>query len=77
MASSGSACLCRTALAGTVNRVLLEQDAGWCLVDCGTSVAPGWDALEHALGLAGVETRAVELLVCTHAHADHTAWPPR
>ena len=56
---------------GTVNAYLLEQDAGWCLVDCGTSVAPGWDALEHALGLAGVETRAVELLVCTHAHADH------
>ena len=56
---------------GTVNAYLLEQDAGWCLVDCGTSVAPGWDALEHALGLAGVETKAVELLVCTHAHADH------
>src|SRR3954447_3417613 len=56
---------------GTVNAYLLEQDPGWWLVDRGPSVAPGWDALEHALGVAGVETRAVALLVCTHAHADH------
>ena len=55
----------------TVNAFLLERRDGWCLVDCGSSVAPGWEALEHALGCAGVEPAAIELLVCTHAHADH------
>jgi glyoxylase-like metal-dependent hydrolase (beta-lactamase superfamily II) len=55
----------------TVNAFLLERRGGWCLVDCGSSVTPGWEALEHALGLAGVEPAAIELLVCTHAHADH------
>ena len=55
----------------TVNAFLLERREGWCLVDCGSSVAPGWEALEHALGCAGVEPAAIELLVCTHAHADH------
>ena len=55
-----------------VNAFLLERaGGGWCLVDCGTSIAPGWSALERALDLAGVETSAIELLVCTHAHADH------
>ena len=55
-----------------VNAFLLERaGGGWYLVDCGTSIAPGWSALERALGLAGVETSAIELLVCTHAHADH------
>jgi glyoxylase-like metal-dependent hydrolase (beta-lactamase superfamily II) len=55
----------------TVNAYLLERREGWCLVDCGSSVGPGWEALERALGLAGVEPAAIELLVCTHAHADH------
>jgi glyoxylase-like metal-dependent hydrolase (beta-lactamase superfamily II) len=55
-----------------VNAFLLERGGGgWTLVDCGTSIAPGWSALERALGLAGVEPGAIELLVCTHAHADH------
>ena len=55
-----------------VNAFLLERAGGGCvLVDCGTSIAPGWSALERALDLAGVETSAIELLVCTHAHADH------
>src|SRR4029078_12420049 len=34
---------------GTVNCYLLEGAEGPCLIDCGTSLAPGWDALEHAL----------------------------
>jgi glyoxylase-like metal-dependent hydrolase (beta-lactamase superfamily II) len=55
----------------TVNAFLLERRGGWCLVDCGSSVGPGWEALEHALHLAGVEPAEIELLVCTHAHADH------
>ena len=55
-----------------VNAFLLERaGGGWCLVDCGTSIAPGWGALERALGLARVEMGAIELLVCTHTHADH------
>ena len=55
-----------------VNAFLLERPGGnWYLVDCGTSIAPGWSALERALGLAGVDMSAIELLVCTHAHADH------
>ena len=55
-----------------VNAFLLERaGGGWCLVDCGTSIAPGWSALERALDLAGVEMGAIELLVCTHTHADH------
>jgi glyoxylase-like metal-dependent hydrolase (beta-lactamase superfamily II) len=55
-----------------VNAFLLERANGASvLVDCGTSIAPGWSALERALDLAGVEPSAIELLVCTHAHADH------
>lgn len=54
-----------------VNAYLLELDDGWCLVDCGTSLPPGWAALERALALAGVEPSAIALLLLTHPHADH------
>jgi len=54
-----------------VNCYLLARDSGWCLVDCGTALDPGWDALALALEAAGVEPAAIELLVCTHAHPDH------
>jgi glyoxylase-like metal-dependent hydrolase (beta-lactamase superfamily II) len=56
---------------GTVNAYLLEADAGWLLVDCGCGLAPGWDALNHALALAGVEPRSLVTLVGTHSHLDH------
>lgn len=56
---------------GTVNAYLLEGDDGQCLVDCGSSLAPGWDALERALALSGTELRSISHLVCTHAHSDH------
>jgi len=56
---------------GTVNCYLLEGAEGHCLVDCGTSLAPGWDALEQALAKAYTEPRSISLLVCTHAHPDH------
>lgn len=56
---------------GTVNCYLLEGADGHCLIDCGTSLEPGWDALEHALRQAGTESGAIALLVCTHAHPDH------
>ena len=56
---------------GTVNCYLLDSADGPCLVDCGTSLAPGWEALEHALAQAGTKPQAIALLVCTHAHPDH------
>lgn len=56
---------------GMVNCWLLRMRDGWCLVDCGAELAPGWDALERALALAGVEAHAIGLLLCTHAHSDH------
>ena len=55
----------------SVNAYLLALDDGFCLVDCGTSLDPGWGVLEHALGLAGTTPDAVGLLVGTHLHADH------
>lgn len=55
----------------SVNAYLLEQEDGWCLVDCGTSLPPGWAALERALALAGVAPESISLLLLTHAHADH------
>src|SRR5262245_29017221 len=54
-----------------VNCWLLEYPDGWCLVDCGTAMTPGWDALEHALAAAGASPDELALLVCTHSHADH------
>ena len=56
---------------GTVNCYLVEGADGPCLIDCGTSLAPGWDALEHALAQAGTKPQSISLLVCTHAHPDH------
>jgi glyoxylase-like metal-dependent hydrolase (beta-lactamase superfamily II) len=55
----------------SVNAYLLALDDGYCLVDCGTSLDPGWDVLEHALGLAGTGPEELRLLVGTHLHADH------
>ena len=54
-----------------VNAYLLEQPDGFCLVDCGSSLEPGWRALEHALALAGIEAGDLTLLVTTHGHNDH------
>jgi len=55
----------------TVNAFLLSKGDGWCLVDCGSSLPPGWDGLVHAIAQAGVRPDEVELLVCTHTHSDH------
>ena len=55
----------------SVNAYLFALADGYCLVDCGTSLEPGWSALEYAFGLAGVEPGELKLLVCTHLHADH------
>ncbi|HUA72305.1 MAG TPA: MBL fold metallo-hydrolase [Solirubrobacteraceae bacterium] len=55
----------------SVNAYLIPLAGGYCLVDCGTSLDPGWSALEYALGLAGVAPEQLSLLVCTHLHADH------
>jgi len=56
---------------GTVNAYLLETRDGWLLVDCGCGLAPGWEALSHALALAGVEPRSIVELIGTHSHLDH------
>jgi glyoxylase-like metal-dependent hydrolase (beta-lactamase superfamily II) len=55
----------------SVNAYLIPLADGYCLVDCGTSLEPGWSALEHALDLAGVAPHELSLLICTHLHADH------
>jgi glyoxylase-like metal-dependent hydrolase (beta-lactamase superfamily II) len=56
-----------------VNCFLLELDDGWCLVDTGSALAPGWDGLAHALAQAEVPPEAIALLVVTHPHEDHYA----
>jgi glyoxylase-like metal-dependent hydrolase (beta-lactamase superfamily II) len=55
----------------SVNAYLIPLSDGYCLVDCGTSLEPGWSALEYALDLAGAAPEQLRLLVCTHLHADH------
>lgn len=55
----------------SVNAYLFPLADGYCLVDCGTSLEPGWSALEYALDLAGVAPHQLSLLICTHLHADH------
>ena len=55
----------------SVNAYLIPLSDGYCLVDCGTSLEPGWGALECALDLAGVGSHQLSLLICTHLHADH------
>lgn len=55
----------------SVNAYLIAIAGGYCLVDCGTSLDPGFSALEYALDLAGAAAEQLRLLVCTHLHADH------
>ena len=55
----------------SVNAYLLEVEGGYALVDCGTSLSPAWEALEHALAEAGAAPEQLRLLICTHLHADH------
>jgi glyoxylase-like metal-dependent hydrolase (beta-lactamase superfamily II) len=55
----------------SVNCYLLAGRDGYTIVDSGTSLAPGWEALELALGKAGVEAGAIHTLVLTHMHSDH------
>jgi glyoxylase-like metal-dependent hydrolase (beta-lactamase superfamily II) len=62
--------LCYAATAH-VNAYLLKSPGGWILVDCGSVLAPGWEALELALARAGASAAEVELLIVTHSHADH------
>lgn len=62
--------LCYVSVAST-NAYLLAGRDGWILVDCGSCLPPGWEAMEIALGKAGAEPADVALLVVTHSHADH------
>ena len=56
---------------GSVNCYLLAGPDGYTIVDAGTSLAPGWEALERGLAKAGVEPGAIQTLVITHMHSDH------
>jgi glyoxylase-like metal-dependent hydrolase (beta-lactamase superfamily II) len=62
--------LCYAATAH-VSAYLLRTQCGWILVDCGSALAPGWEALEIGLARAGATPDEIELLVVTHSHADH------
>lgn len=57
--------------APSVNAYLLEQDDGYLLVDCGSSLSPGWAGLEGALAATGVSPGDISLLLTTHHHSDH------
>ncbi|HET6507040.1 MAG TPA: MBL fold metallo-hydrolase [Baekduia sp.] len=48
------------------------RGGGWTLVDSGSGLDGGWEALRGALRLAGVEPAAVGTLVLTHPHPDHS-----
>jgi glyoxylase-like metal-dependent hydrolase (beta-lactamase superfamily II) len=58
--------------ASSVNAVLLKSRDGYVLVDCGSSLAPGWEGLACALGRAGVAPGDVSVLITTHDHSDHS-----
>jgi glyoxylase-like metal-dependent hydrolase (beta-lactamase superfamily II) len=58
--------------ASSVNAVLLRTREGYVLVDCGSSLPPGWDGLERALALAGADPDAISVLLTTHDHSDHS-----
>lgn len=55
----------------SVNAYLLELAEGVALIDCGSSLKPGWDALRHAVAETGHDVAEIRLLVCTHMHTDH------
>jgi glyoxylase-like metal-dependent hydrolase (beta-lactamase superfamily II) len=55
----------------SMNAYLLRSPDGWIVWDCGSCLDPGWEAMDLALGQAGVRADDVTLLVISHAHADH------
>jgi glyoxylase-like metal-dependent hydrolase (beta-lactamase superfamily II) len=62
--------LCYISVAST-NAYLLAGRDGWILVDCGSCLPPGWDAMKIALAQAGADPADLAMLVVTHSHADH------
>jgi glyoxylase-like metal-dependent hydrolase (beta-lactamase superfamily II) len=62
--------LCYRSVA-SVNGYLLSGEDGYIVWDCGSCLDPGWDAMEVALGQAGVHPRDVSTLIVSHAHTDH------
>lgn len=62
--------LCYVSVAST-NAYLLAGRGGWILVDCGSCLPPGWEAMKVALGHAGADPADLAMLVVTHSHADH------
>jgi len=55
----------------SVNAYLLRCGEGWIMVDCGSCLAPGWDAVAVALRAAGATAGELAMLVVTHSHTDH------
>lgn len=55
----------------SVNAYLLGREDGWLLIDCGSSLPPGWDGLLAALARAQVPPQAIDTLIVSHSHADH------
>lgn len=55
----------------SVNAYLLTLADGLVLVDCGSSLDPGWEALDYAVSQTGHQLSDIRLLVCTHLHMDH------
>ena len=60
---------------GVTNFYLVEEGGRFTLVDAGT---PGdWGLLQRALSARGGVLQALEAVVLTHAHADHTGFAER
>jgi glyoxylase-like metal-dependent hydrolase (beta-lactamase superfamily II) len=55
----------------SVNAYLLTLADGLALIDCGSALDPGWEALSHAVSRTGNDVGDIRLLVCTHLHMDH------
>lgn len=54
-----------------INGYLLEDDAGYTLVDCGWKADDVLAALHEALGLCGISFGDIARVAITHAHFDH------
>jgi glyoxylase-like metal-dependent hydrolase (beta-lactamase superfamily II) len=62
--------LCYLSVSST-NAYLLAGRDGWILVDCGSALPPGWEAMELALRQAGADPAHLAMLIVTHSHVDH------
>ena len=54
-----------------INLYLVKGPDGYLLIDCGLDTPQSFDALNTAMGEAGVDWSAIRTLVLTHMHPDH------